>query len=187
MRVCPSTRCIRSQPFRSPRWPIITSGGAGDMRVCSGARSIRSRPSGKLRRPSLKLVGSRYTTGCRHGKRYNGVHKNLETELRHLLDFWTPFPQEVVVESDSFIYLKRTLPSVKPICGTLRNQLGDFAVVLTGVSDHLTVRQRRLKRYFDGLQHRSGRDHRRWFGAKTSDRIWQDFWAGWLHSTKTRA
>ena len=80
-------------------------------------------------------------------------------------------------ESENFVYLEHTLPSAKPMGDHLRNHLGDFSVVLTGVSAHLTVRQRRLKWY--GMQQMSGRDHGWWFRAKRlSERTWQAFWAG---------
>ena len=41
-RVCPGHRCIGSQLFGSPRWPIITLTGVCDMRVCPGTRCIGS-------------------------------------------------------------------------------------------------------------------------------------------------
>ena len=82
-------------------------------------------------------------------------------------------------ESDSYIYLQHPPPRVRPKISPLINQLGDIAVVLTGADTHLNVRQRRLKRYFDGQQCLNGRDHSRCFGANTSSEMtWRAFWAG---------
>ena len=65
MRVCSGTRGIWSQPFRSFKWPIITSGGVRELRVCPGHRCIWSQPiGGSLCRPCSTLGAVRELRVC---------------------------------------------------------------------------------------------------------------------------